>query len=65
MARGSSGSGLLLCGWCSTGFHKDCKPVIEYFGKKWYCHCEKEGCGSDEGRSSSEDRGASDDSGGL
>ena len=64
MARGNGG-GRLLCGWCSTGHHSSCKPVIEYYGKKWYCLCEKEGCGSDEGRISESDRGASSDTGGL
>jgi hypothetical protein len=61
VARGS-GNGRLVCGWCSTGFHESCKPVIAYYDKKWYCLCEKEGCGSDEGRSSSQDRGTSEDS---
>jgi hypothetical protein len=50
-----------LCGWCMTGHHKDCKKVVEYYDKKWYCECKE--CGNnDEGRSSSTDRGTSTDS---
>lgn len=29
----------MICGWCITSKHKECKPKIEYFDKVWYCEC--------------------------
>ena len=31
------------CGWCITNDHKDCKPFIEYEGKRWDCECLQRG----------------------
>jgi hypothetical protein len=28
-----------MCGFCMTGHHKSCKPVIKYYDKEWYCYC--------------------------
>lgn len=36
-----SRTGNLLCGYCMTGHHKECKPVIKYYEKEWYCYCKE------------------------
>ena len=30
-----------MCGFCMTGHHDSCKPVIKYYDKEWYCYCEE------------------------
>lgn len=37
---------MYVCGWCMTGFHKDCKKVLEYYDKTWHCGCKE--CVTDE-----------------
>ena len=28
-----------MCGFCMTGHHESCKPVIKYYDKEWFCYC--------------------------
>ena len=30
-----------MCGFCMTGHHESCKPVIKYYDKEWHCYCEE------------------------
>jgi hypothetical protein len=30
---------LRKCGFCMTGHHHNCKPVINYYEKTWVCEC--------------------------
>ena len=30
-----------MCGFCMTGHHESCKPVIKYYDKEWHCYCKK------------------------
>ena len=36
----SADSSRPMCGFCMTGHHDSCKPVIKYYDKEWYCYCE-------------------------
>ena len=30
-----------MCGYCMTGHHESCRPVIKYYDKEWYCYCKE------------------------
>jgi hypothetical protein len=64
-------SGRNMCGFCMTGHHENCKPVIKHYDKEWYCYCEtchpdvvsdvdetkeEQEIENDEGKSPSEDK---------
>jgi hypothetical protein len=66
-----------MCGFCMTGHHDSCKPVIKYYDKEWFCYCEtchpdvvsdvdetkeEQEIGNDEGTSTNEDKRPSESS---
>jgi hypothetical protein len=28
-----------ICGFCMTGHHENCKPLIKWYDNEWYCYC--------------------------
>lgn len=34
------------CGFCSNGNCEHCPRLVKWYGKRWYCKCDREGCKS-------------------
>ncbi len=39
MKMRNTDSGRPMCGFCMTGHHENCRPVIKYYDKEWHCYC--------------------------
>ena len=39
MKNTNTESNLIKCGWCITGHHDSCRPILVFNEKTWACGC--------------------------